>query len=543
MKTAKIRLNCKIGTTVKTLSDYLIFEGEMRTKTALAGFLAFVLLISHHQAWALINAPEDLHVQAVSRRVFPGTERGIHVFNDQLAPSMSDGQWQFAATHYAGTQKMLRKDADRLRSINPSFLILHYRLGLGLGYRAIQAGCQPTGDWITIIEGNEWVRECPERVQENWFYHYPEGSTTRVLNCDWSWYLMNLDDNDWREYWHGEVLRQMQANDNDGVFMDSLSVPNYMGYDCYVPQLPAIDERFENTWSDSIANWLSWLQSQPVGEYWIIPNVGSWINSRDRTDYSAVDGVMVEGFAIQGDRSPYEYGDWQLQMNRVLGLVQHRIIIGQTYVNGDRERMFAVGIYLLVKGDHTYLNIELGPEPEWYPEYDIPIGAPKQSPVSDIQNLYSATIGVYRRDFDNGFVLVNARESGTAVRVNLGETFYLVQTSGGGIVSDSGLPTGRITYQAVESVSLLPYSAAVLLNTIPSSMLTLTSKVTTGGATLTSQSLPATSTDQLATSTITEEERIPGFTSGAIILGVVAGLFALARASASQPTYVCVLYT
>jgi len=171
---------------------------------------------------------------------------------------------------------MLRMDADRLRAINPGFLILHYRLGLGLGYRGIQGGCQPTGDWLGVIEGNDWVREYPDNVQENWFYHYPEGSHERVLNCDWGWYLMNLDDSDWREYWHGEVLRQIQVNDDDGVFMDSLSVPNYMGYDRYDPTLPALNEAFESAWSASIADWLSWLQSQPVGDYHIIPNVGSW---------------------------------------------------------------------------------------------------------------------------------------------------------------------------------------------------------------------------------------------------------------------------
>jgi len=40
-----------------------------------------------------------------NRRAFPDTTDGIHVFNDQLATwSMTEAQFQFAATHYAGSQ-------------------------------------------------------------------------------------------------------------------------------------------------------------------------------------------------------------------------------------------------------------------------------------------------------------------------------------------------------------------------------------------------------------------------------------------------------
>jgi hypothetical protein len=181
-------------------------------------------------------------------RPFPDTARGIHIFSDQLPTGMSEEQVRFSATHYAGTQKMTRADADLLHAINPSFIILHYRLGLGLGYREPRGTCQPIGDYLMIIERNSWVQEYPATVQDGWFYHYPERSTSRVYNCDWGWYLMNLDDSGWRSFWQGEVLRQVQVNDDDGVFMDSLSVPNYLGYDHYDPHLPEVDAVFETAW-------------------------------------------------------------------------------------------------------------------------------------------------------------------------------------------------------------------------------------------------------------------------------------------------------
>jgi hypothetical protein len=333
---------------------------------------------------------------------------------------------------------------------------------------------------------------------------------------------MNLDDSGWRSYWQGEVLRQVQANDDDGVFTDSLSVPNYMGYDNYRPSLPAVDEPFEDAWSNRISSWLSWLQTQQVGDYYIIPNVGSWINSRDRTDYSPADGVMVEGFAMEADQSPYAYSDWQLQMNRILGLVQDKAVIAQSYVGGDQERMFVLATYLLVKSSHTYLNIAQDTGPEWYPEYDIAIGAPIQNAGSDIDNLYDPSSRVYRRAFDNGLVFVNAQDwSGTTVTVNLGATYYLAQTRGGGPVSISGIPTGEVTYQPVTRVTLPPYSGVILLNGIPS----MTSSTTSATSTVTSVSYLSMTTTKTATSyssTSTVTRTVPTVTTVALVPLTVA---------------------
>jgi hypothetical protein len=401
-------------------------------------------------------------------RAWPDTTTGIHVFNDQLLSNLSDAQWQFAATHYAGVQKMTRPDADILRRYNPNLLILHYRLGLGLGYRAIENGCQPTGGFLHIIEGSDWVQEWPGdgAVQEAWFAHWPENSAARVLNCDWGWWLMNLDDAGWRAYWQGEVLRQLQANDNDGLFMDSLSVPNYLGADRYDPALPPLDLDYETAWAARIDAWLAWLQTQPVGDYAIVPNVGNWVTTRDPTTYAAADGVMLEGFAMWGEGSPYAVDDWRLQMNRALGLIRTgKAVIAQAYLGSVSERLFALGSYLLIKGNRTYLNLESDMAPEWWPEYDIAIGSPLQPPVANIDDLTSA--GVYRRDFTGGFVLVNPAEDGAPRVVNLGGAFRLVQPTGGGAVGEDGVPTGSLAYQTVTSVSLAPYSAAVLLNMPP----------------------------------------------------------------------------
>jgi Ca2+-binding RTX toxin-like protein len=409
-------------------------------------------------------------------RPWPDTTSGVHVFGDQPSEGLTDAQRTFVALHYAGVQKITRSEAARYRAVNPNFLVLHYRLGIGLGYRAIEGACDPAGGWLRVIEGNEWVVEWPgdDAVEESWFYHRPEVGGPRVLNCDWGWYLMDLSDPGWREFWTNEVARQIGANGDDGVFIDSLSVPNYLGAGSYDPTLPEVDAAFETAWTERIDDWLAWLQTQPIGDSYLVPNAGSWITTRDKTTYAAADGLMIEGFAIEADESPYPLEDWRLQMDRVLGAVERgQAILAQSYALGHQERMFGLGSYLLVKGSRTFVNFEGGPEPEWWPEYDVPIGVPIES-AQTIDDLDGDGDGVYVRRFDNGMVLVNPTSpwdgTGMTRKVDLGGTFQLVKTSGGGALPPSGVPGGTLSFEAVTSVTLPPYSAAVVLGEAPSEL-------------------------------------------------------------------------
>src|SRR5260370_29901350 len=63
----------------------------------------------------------------------PDTSSGIFLFADQLNNGYSDGLVKFVATHYAGTQKMLKAENDRYRAVNANWLLLHYRLGSSSG--------------------------------------------------------------------------------------------------------------------------------------------------------------------------------------------------------------------------------------------------------------------------------------------------------------------------------------------------------------------------------------------------------------------------
>jgi hypothetical protein len=401
-----------------------------------------------------------------ARRAFPDTSDGIFVFNDQLS-NLSDVWSRFAATHYVGAQKMTRSEARAVRQYNPNFIILHYRLGLGLGYRVAGGDCQPTGDYIGIFAGDDGVQEWPaDGGQDTWFYKY---NGERVYMCDWGWYVMNLDDPGWREHWSEEVMRQIAGNEDDGVFADSYSVPNYLGADRYRPNLPELDENFEKAWAASIEGFTAYIVNRFAGRYYFIPNVGSWTTTRDPTDYSGVDGVMIEGFASWGPGSPFEPVDWELQMNRILGLTaQDKAVIMQSYVDpaNVEERLFTLASYLLVKGKHSYINLEVSSdamEPEWFPEYEIPLGAYSASAPLTIGELrVQVAEGIYARRYASGMVVVNP--TGEARSLVLAGTYYRARPSGGGAVPEDGdVSAWRVEYEPVTRLDLPPYSGAILL--------------------------------------------------------------------------------
>jgi hypothetical protein len=436
--------------------------------------LLWVIFTNWGQASGLgvvLTTPFALTAPAVSEVIhsFPDTTAGIYVFNDQLAVwEMSEAQFEFAARHYVGTQKVFASDARRFRAHNPNFVVLNYRLGLGLGYQGTTGDCEPNGVWTEVIEGEKRLREYPDRPPAEWFF---EWDGQRVFFCDWGWYVMDLGNASWREYWAGEVLRQLQANTADGVFVDSLFPPNYYGGDKFQPYLPAVDAAFEATWSSQIEALIAFGQAGELAEYYFIPNVGGWVNGRDATNYSGADGVMVEGFGRwpHGGYFSAQDGDWQMQMDRILHMVHlDKIVLLQQYVKKDdvEDRLFLLGSYLLVKGRHTYLNLEFSTQPEWFPEYEIPIGAPVGGTPRSIGSLWRSDWGVYVRTFANGLVLVNPSDK--TREITLQKTYYQVVPSGGGMVPADGKPADWVVeYLPVTKVTLLPDQGVVLLVKAP----------------------------------------------------------------------------
>lgn len=367
----------------------------------------------------------------------PTSDR-IRVFSDQLPDGLPPALVAFAAAHYAGAQKLGASETLALKARNPAFMAIQYRLGLGLGRTT------------RIRFGDAWVPEWPAHPQPRWFYRW-HGS--RVFQS-WGWYLMNSDDASWRAYYVAQLRRQIATTHADGAFLDSTSVPNDFGASTFTPPLPAYDPPWELAWSHRIERWLPYVQ-RALGRP-VIVNAGSWVTTRERTDYSAAAGVMIEGFAT--GLAP---ADWRLELTRAVALVRKdRIVICQSYpAVGDVDaRMFDLASYLLVKGAHTYVNFGEGIQVSWFPEYDLDLGAAVDPPGLRQDQ------GAFVRRYANGLVVVNPGDG--TVRYALPATMRLVTPAGGGAVPDSGVvpPGWTLDEQPVASVTLGPHRAAVLLH-------------------------------------------------------------------------------
>ncbi|HWZ88154.1 MAG TPA: putative glycoside hydrolase, partial [Polyangiaceae bacterium] len=366
-------------------------------------------------------------------------------------------QLTFATSHYVGTEKQLLPVTQALRAKNPKFLVLHYHLSMWQSAPATQF----------IIDGKSWGNDYPTvTTHEDWFWH--NASNARVPSSADGKLLMNVSVPAFQQYWADSLAAQVKAGDYDGVFFDSASPALLQGECAGVdPRLAATaakDTKFSELGGKSwIEAWQAWmsalnstLQAQGIP---LIPNTSAFVTGWDNTDYALTAGAFVEGFAD----TRFVVSDWQASTTELLELAAaDKIMILQNYLKASTDlatRMYYLGNYLLVKSHHTYLDYFSGGGPfEWYPEWQVDLGAPTNTGMQASDLLKS---GVYRRDFAKGSVLVNP--SAAAVVVDLGGTFQRVVPSGGGAVDTAGTAPGSLSMQAVTSVSVAATSAEIVL--------------------------------------------------------------------------------
>jgi hypothetical protein len=409
------------------------------------------------------------------QRVFPNTRDGVHIFYDQLPYNLNSAQLRFAATHFVGCQKMTLDLVRALRSYNPAFIVLNYRLAFGT-YDSIDA----------FVSGNEWINDWDSTgLHPDWFIT-DAGSpdpARRIRQTDWNWYLMDISgnvngnrSNGWKEYWTRSVLRQLRDTECDGIFADSFCFPWNLSYTPAWLAPPA-----DVAWIPHMESFGRYAEQQLHGQperYYFIPNVGPMVTSRDTCDYGAFsDGVMVEFFGSWGPFDLFDLDDWRLQMNRILDLERRgRIVICQPVSSDEwnvQERMFNLVNYLLIKGEHTYYNLVFSENSFdrliFLPECNVNLGPYTQDPPADINLLIDPRLQAFKRDFANGMVVLNP--TWNTMSVSLDKPYYLIDTSymlqhAEVEIGEDGLPRDSVHLIRVSGNITLPAkSGAVLLNT------------------------------------------------------------------------------
>jgi hypothetical protein len=393
---------------------------------------------------------------APSSRSFSDTNATIAILADQF-PAMSAAQTQFAATHYAGTQKQTLSLTRTLRAINPNFIVLHYHLAMW----------QSAPMTSFIVDGTTWGNDYSTvTTHEDWFWHNASGQRT-PSSADGK-LLMNVSVQGFQSYWATSLAQQVKAGDYDGIFLDSAS-PSLLQGECSGtdPRLAAtaardttFTELGNTTWIKAWQAWIAALDAALASQgIRLIPNTGPFVTSWDNTNYGLSAGIFSEAFAGTG----FALSDWQASTDELLALAAaDKIMILQNYLSASSDvatRLYYLGNYLLVKAHHTYLDYFASGPLEWYPEWAIDLGAPTTPPTTQVSSLLSG--GVYRRDFARGSVLVNP--SSSPVTAQLGSTMKQVVPTGGGGVDMAGAASGSLTMSPVTSVVVGATSAVILL--------------------------------------------------------------------------------
>src|SRR6478609_5919133 len=139
--------------------------------------------------------------------MLPDTSAKIVPFADQLNNGYSDALVRFVATHYAGTQKMLKAENDRYVAVNASWLLLHYRLGSSSGP-------------VQYIHNDAWSSDWTDvTAHEDWFMHNMNNARHHDPTSDWD--INDISNAGFRDYWVTSVIADMRATGALGVFADS----------------------------------------------------------------------------------------------------------------------------------------------------------------------------------------------------------------------------------------------------------------------------------------------------------------------------------
>jgi hypothetical protein len=422
---------------------------------------------------------------------FPSTTNGIHIIEDEFPVGLSNTLVQFLATHTDGTQKETLSTANQYRAINPNFTVLHYQLGTGNSAAQYLINNQWSSDFNYVNQ------------QESWFAHQtyssePQSaadlSSGRVGNND-GWYQADIFNSNWQQYTLNQVFQNMAANGSNAWFADSFRFGiGGGGYNNPVPTryqgtnaANSADWPGGVTWTTELGNWAQTIQNAFTQHdatsgtnYKFLPNLDGLDTSWEPTWYNNANGVpFLDGAFLEAFGQATDTYDWTLSMNRGLAFTDNgKIIIMETIPSaspstaaGQQQVDFLLGTYLLLKGNETYLNIDYGGNAQYFPEYQLNLGTATTPLPSNVSSyLWNS---VYRRNFQNGFVLVNP--GGTTYTLNLGGTYQQVKASGGGVLSDSQIDVhgnyigGSLSYQNVSSVTLTGGSAAIFLNPTGSS--------------------------------------------------------------------------
>jgi hypothetical protein len=378
-----------------------------------ASYLLFICLISTLAQTSSASLSNSYSTISSSGTVLYSTNIRKYI-NAYGFRGFSNGTADFISSHFdwIDTDYAVQNIVGfrRMKSNNPSLIITVYKNVMGV------SSSDP--DWNIISQ------------HEDWFVHDKNGN--RVLNKWWSWYLMDVGNTGWRNFYTNWCTTVLQEQSINGIFADDVwnTVPSGDFPDTWwnpwtVPN-SYINGTIGEQWHSNMLAFIQYVK-QSIGNKLFI------INSAEIQDYmNACDGREEEGFVHRHDWSYTEFDsiNWKEAVDGVMqdGKIGKHVMVKSGFSELDESPppskeivdtmlMYGFSSYLLaLNGDKMFFGFgscwSTDGSQGYYPVFDAAkaLGHP-------VNNYYSYQ-SVYARDFQNGKVLVNPSDSTYTVSLN-----------------------------------------------------------------------------------------------------------------------------
>lgn len=290
-------------------------------------------------------------------------------------------------------------------------------------------------------------------------YHYSTNINNRLKNDYYGFYVMNVSSSTWLRNYITQITNNFSKYGYNCLFEDDCI---YKVSSWTVDAFTGIDYD-DISWKQSLYNFMDSIKVAISPKKAYFNGLYAW-GSDSLLLHS--DGGMTEGFVCMHWQPYYaNFNNWKLHCN--LGLTAQNnykkewMALGGILNNDPRARMHVLCSYLLVEGELSMLgNANNYQDFAHYPEFDISLGKPLDSALSNIDELryfYSNdSIPYYKRNFENGFVVVNPNPNKSIVLNNIEGYLNL------SVDAKTTIEGGRIS-SFISNDTLKPQTSAIYL--------------------------------------------------------------------------------
>ncbi len=248
-------------------------------------------------------------------------------------------------------------------------------------------------------------------IDESWWLRDSAGNKI----SHWSGtYMFNMS-TDFHSYLADFIEQDIYGSGHfDGVFLDNLwgsvSFVNSGDIDIDNDGAKETAAEIDQTWREGMNETISQLRDFLPSSFIIIGN------GQIHFDYqSKLNGMMLEGFPSAWENGGTWAGSMQsyIKLSGYNRLPQVAVINAHDNNSANYQKMrFGLGSTLLGDGYYSFdFDVTNHSQTWWYDEYEANLGQPISAPFNLLSSdRYSWQTGLWRRDFNNGIVLVNSSD-------------------------------------------------------------------------------------------------------------------------------------